>query len=178
MFLISQLLWSRFRGNFLVSLLGAWEDVGQGNYAHTQPISGLCYYLTPPQTFAQMAADPLHAILYCFFILTTCALFSRLWILVSQQSSRDIAKTLHKQQMVIQGRRSDERDMAEYLDRYIPVAAAFGGFCIGALTIVADILGVYGTGTGILLAVTTIQGIYESFLKEKMEGNFGSSILG
>lgn len=39
---------------------------------------------------------------------------------------------------------------------YIPVAAAFGGMCIGALTVVADFLGAIGSGTGILLAVTII----------------------
>ena len=40
------------------------------------------------------------------------------------------------------------------LNRYIPPAAAFGGMCIGALTVVADLLGAIGSGTGILLAVT------------------------
>jgi len=32
------------------------------------------------------------------------------------------------------------------LNRYIPTAAAFGGMCIGALTIVADFLGAIGSG--------------------------------
>ena len=36
------------------------------------------------------------------------------------------------------------------------MAAAFGGMCIGALTVVADFLGAIGSGTGILLAVTII----------------------
>lgn len=42
------------------------------------------------------------------------------------------------------------------LRRYIPIAASFGGMCIGALTILADFLGAIGSGTGILLAVTII----------------------
>ena len=37
--------------------------------------------------------------------------------------------------------------------RYIPTAAAFGGMCIGGLTVVADFMGAIGSGTGILLAV-------------------------
>jgi len=53
------------------------------------------------------------------------------------------------------------------LTRYIPIAATFGGMCIGALTIVADFLGVIGSGTGILLAVTIIYGYFEQFKKEK-----------
>ena len=35
---------------------------------------------------------------------------------------------------------------------YIPIAAAFGGMCIGALTVVADLLGAIGSGTGILVS--------------------------
>jgi len=42
------------------------------------------------------------------------------------------------------------------LKRLIPIAASFGGFCIGALTICADFLGAIGSGTGILLAVNIV----------------------
>ena len=35
--------------------------------------------------------------------------------------------------------------------------------CIGALTVVADLLGAIGSGTGILLAVTIIYQYYEMF---------------
>lgn len=33
------------------------------------------------------------------------------------------------------------------LRRYIPIAASFGGMCIGALTIIADFMGAIGSGT-------------------------------
>lgn len=56
------------------------------------------------------------------------------------------------------------------LHRYIPTAAAFGGMCIGALTIVADVLGAIGSGTGILLAVTIVYQYYEMMVKEKEQG--------
>ena len=39
--------------------------------------------------------------------------------------------------------------------------------CIGALTILADFLGVIGSGTGILLAVTIIYGYFETIKKER-----------
>jgi protein transport protein SEC61 subunit alpha len=60
--------------------------------------------------------------------------------------------------------------MLSYLRKYIPIAATFGGMCIGALTIVADFMGAIGSGTGILLAVTIIYGYFETFEKEKQEG--------
>ena len=53
--------------------------------------------------------------------------------------------------------------------RYIPIAAAFGGMCIGALTIVADFMGAIGSGTGILLAVTIIYQYFETYEKEKQQ---------
>ena len=56
------------------------------------------------------------------------------------------------------------------LNRYIPVAAAFGGMCIGALTIIADLFGAIGSGTGILLAVTIVYQYFESYEKEKNQG--------
>lgn len=55
--------------------------------------------------------------------------------------------------------------------KYIPIAATFGGMCIGALTIIADFLGVIGSGTGILLAVTIVYGYFEQFKKEKEEAS-------
>jgi len=47
------------------------------------------------------------------------------------------------------------------LNKYIPIAATFGGMCIGALTILADFIGVIGSGTGMLLSVTIIYGYFE-----------------
>lgn len=79
--------------------------------------------------------------------------------------------------------------MVHELNRYIPTAAAFGGLCIGALSIMADFLGelrtilnetsvvfikclfigAIGSGTGILLAVTIIYQYFEVFVKEQQE---------
>lgn len=60
--------------------------------------------------------------------------------------------------------------MVKYLNRYIPTAAAFGGICIGALSIFADFMGAIGSGTGILLAVTIIYQYFEQIAKEKEKG--------
>ena len=70
--------------------------------------------------------------------------------------------------MVIEGMR--DTSMVKHLNRYIPTAAAFGGMCIGALSIVADFMGAIGSGTGILLAVTIIYQYFEQISKEKEKG--------
>ena len=46
--------------------------------------------------------------------------------------------------------------MYKELKRVIPTAAAFGGAILGLLSVSADLLGAIGSGTGILMAVTTI----------------------
>ncbi len=70
--------------------------------------------------------------------------------------------------MVIEGMR--EQSMIKHLNRYIPTAAAFGGMCIGGLSIIADFMGAIGSGTGILLAVTIIYQYFEQISKEKEKG--------
>jgi len=56
------------------------------------------------------------------------------------------------------------------LNRYIPVAAACGGMIIGLISIFSDLIGVIGSGTGILLSVSIIYGYYEKLVKDK-KGN-------
>lgn len=147
-----------------------------------------------------MVANPFHALFYLVFMLGACALFSKTWIEVSGSSAKDVAKQLkvsnfimtqskynqivfmdliflltklQEQQMVMPGHR--DSNLQKELNRYIPTAAAFGGVCIGALTVLADFMGAIGSGTGILLAVTIIYQYFETFEKEKASelGFFG-----
>merc|ERR1712156_842349 len=74
-------------------------------------------------TLASVLTDPLHAVLYIFFMLGSCAFFSKTWIDVSGSSAKDVAKQLREQQMVMRGHR--ETSMIHELNRYIPTAAAF-----------------------------------------------------
>jgi len=172
LYFLSQLLYNRYSGFFLVRLLGTWEDVpGRGG---TKPIGGLAYYISPPMSFTEILHDPIHALFYLVFILASCALFSKTWIEVSGSSARDVAKQLRDQQMVMKGHRDSA--MVHVLNRYIPTAAAFGGMCIGALSVIADFLGAIGSGTGILLAVTIIYQYYEMFSKEQVD-SFGSLVF-
>ena len=49
--------------------------------------------------------------------------------------------------MTLAGHRDES--MQKVLQKYIPVAAAFGGMCIGLLTIIADFMGAIGSGNNI-----------------------------
>lgn len=90
-------------------------------------------------------------------------------------SPTQVAKQLKEQQMVMRGHR--DNSMIHELNRYIPTAAAFGGLCIGALSVLADFLGAIGSGTGILLAVTIIYQYFEIFVKEQAEMGGMSTLL-
>merc|ERR1719201_169227 len=167
LYFFSQLLYKRFRGNLLVNLLGQWQEVDYSG--QSIPVGGVAYYISPPTSFADIWDDPIHAVFYVAFVLISCALFSKTWVDVSGSSARDVAKQLKDQQMMMPGYR--ESNLPKHLDHYIPIAASFGGACIGALTVVADFLGAIGSGTGILLAVTIIYQYFEIVYKETSDGS-------
>lgn len=167
-FFISQLIYKRFPGNPIFGILGVWTE--HPSYpGQLIPTGGIAYYISPPGGFSSFFADPLHGIIYVVFVLGSCALFSKTWIDVSGSSAADVARNLKDQGLVVRGHRDNNNTLKKTLNRYIPTAAAFGGLCIGALSISADFLGAIGSGTGILLAVTTIYQTYETLAKEQFE---------
>jgi len=174
LYFFSQLLYKRFSGNPIVGLLGRWQEVEGGQPGQSIPVGGLAYYVSPPNSLAEIVYDPFHAFFYLAFILTACALFSKTWIEVSGSSPKDVAKQLREQDMVIKGFR--EQSVITVLNRYIPIAAAFGGMCIGGLTVIADFMGAIGSGTGILLAVTIIFQYFEMWVKEQAKES-GTGII-
>ncbi|XP_061983070.1 uncharacterized protein LOC133702766 [Populus nigra] len=170
-YFLSQLLFTRFGGNIvLVNLLGSWSE-SQYPASHSIPVGGLAYYITAPSSLADMAASPTRALFYLVFMLFARAWFSRKWTEVSGSSAKDVAKQLKDQKMVMPGYR--EGQLEAVLNRHIPVAAAFGGMCLGALTVCADMMGAIGSGTGVLLAISVIYQYFEMFDKERVSV-FGS----
>jgi protein transport protein SEC61 subunit alpha len=90
-----------------------------------------------------------------------------MWTEVSGTSVRDVARKMREHQIVMKGHR--DTATAKVLARYIPIAAALGGVCIGVLTVLADYMGAIGSGTGILLTVTIIYDFYEAFMSENQD---------
>lgn len=77
MYFISELLYKRFKGNWLIHILGSWQEVSPGR---SMPISGLAYWISPPQNLVHFITEPLHALIYTLFVMLSCAFFSRFWI--------------------------------------------------------------------------------------------------
>ena len=169
LFFVAKIVSSAFSGRYLTGLLVVWSD------DVTRPVGGLLYYLTPPSNMLSMVEDPVHAVVYVVFMLASCAFLSLQWINISGTTARDVAKQLKEQNMHMAGHRS--HSMQNQLNRYIPTAAAFGGMCVGALSILADFTGAAGSGTGILLAVTTIYQLVETYAKEQAQDVAGGGMF-
>jgi protein transport protein SEC61 subunit alpha len=118
-YIVSQMLFSRFPDNFLVKILGVWEVIffcnplpfftvlicisfqaDGGISSQLAATSGFAYYISPPRTLHAAFVDPIHTILYILFMASVCAIFSKTWIEVSGSGPRDIAKQLKDQQLV------------------------------------------------------------------------------
>lgn len=163
LYFFSQLLYKRFKNNMLVNLLGQWQEV---EYIGEQiPVGGLAYYISPPMSVWQFVTDPFRSFVYCAFAIGTCGFLSKAWIDVSGEAPRDVAKRLRDQQLVIAGYR--DVNLVSVLNKYIPPCAQVGGCMIAMLTIVADLLGCIGSGTGMLLAVTITYSYFEQFAKQQ-----------
>lgn len=166
-FIISQMLFNKFSDNFLVRLLGTWDTRSGGSQLFAT--SGIAYYMQPPLNITDAILDPIKTVIYVAFVLGFCAVFSTTWIEISGTSPRDVARQFKEQDIVIAGRR--EVSVYRELKKIIPTAAALGGATIGLLSVTSDLLGTLGSGTGILLAVTTIYGYIETATREGSDLN-------
>ena len=147
-----------------VATINTQYNIGNMDYNLATPVGGLVYYMSPPHNIGELLMDPIRSGVYIAFIMGTCALFSLTWINVSGTSSKDVAKQLRDQGLVIRGYR--EQATHEVLQRYIPTAALLGGVLVAGLTVLADLIGAIGSGGSILLAVTIIFEMFETYVRE------------
>ena len=99
--------------------------------ANFNPTGGVVYYLTPPNGMVQTATDPLHAIIYCAFLMTFAVLFARIWVEIGGLSSRTVAKNLMNADVQVPGFRRAGLSIEQVLNRYIPPITVIGGLIIG-----------------------------------------------
>lgn len=179
----------QFIGSGLDSALGASMPAILGQYQGGQAYSGLFYVLTPilqPQDWmwwlGTATAEPWMItirLLFDFTFMTVGgALFAVFWVRTTNKDAQAIAKQLDVQDMEIPGFRSSASQMEKVLDRYIPYVTILGGALVGALSVVANMLGTIGMvgGTGLLLTVSITYKIYEEIKKEMLESKYGDKL--
>jgi protein transport protein SEC61 subunit alpha len=133
------------------------------------PIGGAVYYLTPPQSFQQTLADPVHSVIYLLYLVGMAVVFARLWVEIGGLNPRAVAKNLMDADVQVPGFRRSGLSIEQMLNRYIPTLTIIGGILIGLIAGVSDLFGVFGTGIGILLMVDIILQYYQMLLKEQVE---------
>jgi preprotein translocase SecY subunit len=165
-YFFSQLIWST-QGrpapgqNILIDI------IGQFNTTDSRLTGGLAYYVTSPQTLANVAAEPLRAAAYLGILVAFCAVFSVIWLEVGGLGPGKVAQQLMDSGMQIPGYRRSEKPIETMLKRYIPVVTVLGGIVVGLVAGLSDFLGVYGSGTGILLSVGIVYQYYELLMRER-----------
>jgi protein transport protein SEC61 subunit alpha len=153
--------------SLVTKLLGVWRSPEQGlGDEYSVPVSGLAYFLQAPTSVKHTLGDPLHTLVYLAICLSSAGVIAYYYINIGGQSAGDVAKNLIKQKLTLKGRRPDEKRLETYLNKFIPPAAALGGVLTGLLSFVADFLGAFGSGTGIILAVSIIYQFAEDLGKE------------
>ncbi len=172
-YFFSQLIWNQVGRplpgtNLFIDIIGSYQYVtSSSGQQNLQPIGGLAYFVTPPNSIHGVAAEPLRALVYLGILVAFCAVFSLVWLEVGGLGPDKVAKQLMDSGMQIPGYRRSGRPIEAILKRYIPVVTVLGGIIIGVIAGIADFLGVFGSGTGILLAVGIIYQYYELLMRER-----------
>jgi len=106
---------------------------------------------------------------YLLFFMSAATLFSWFWMQTSGLDPKSQGKQMMASGLQIPGFRKDARVLERLLKRYIYPLTIMGGLFIGFLAAIADMTGVFGSGTGLLLTVMIIYKLYEDIAKQHVE---------
>jgi preprotein translocase SecY subunit len=171
-YFFSQLIWSTNGrpepgANLLTDILGSYRVVTSGNQTSVQPAGGIAYFVTAPNSLQSVANEPVRAVVYLGILVAFCAVFSLIWLEVGGLGPSTVAGQLMDSGMQIPGYRRSGKPIELVLKRYIPVVTILGGVFVGLIAGISDFLGVFGSGTGILLSVGIIYQYYELLMRER-----------
>lgn len=164
----SQIVWSRFNAANANTFLNLFAQYNTADPS-AGPIGGFAYYVSPPRGIEVLSAEPLRALSYMLFYVVMCTIFARVWVEIGGLSSKHVAKKLLGANVQVPGFRRSEASVEILLERYIPVITIIGGILMGILASGADILGIFGGGTGILLMVSIFINYYQILMRERLE---------
>lgn len=162
-YMFSQALWRRSGNNIVTSILGTYYE-DERRPGQIYPIGGLVWLMMPLHSIRTVIFQPLRTIIHSAIIIFLSGYISKVWVDFSGESAHEQATQLNSNQYFIKGFRPDSTE-AE-LNRYIPTAAVTGGVILGALSIVADALGTLGSGSGLLMAASSLIKVIEELTKE------------
>ncbi|KAF6243179.1 preprotein translocase subunit SecY [Nitrosopumilus sp. b1] len=164
---IGQMFWANFNprnNNFFMNILAQFDPTSPST-----PIGGILYYVTPPRGLDVAALDPMRAVGYVLFMIGIVVVFGRLWVELGGLSPKSAAQNLLDADVQVPGFRRSNKPVEALLNRYIPSVTIIGSMILGALAGISDVLGVFGSGIGILLMVDILINYYNQLVKEQVE---------
>ena len=164
---MGQMLWANFNprnNNAFLNILGQFDPTSPST-----PIGGLMYYMTPPRGLDVAALDPMRAVGYILFMIAIVVVFGKLWVELGGLSAKSAAKNLLDADVQIPGFRRSNQPIEALLNKYIPSVTLIGSMILGLLAGVSDVLGVFGTGIGMLLMVDILINYYNQLVRERVE---------
>ncbi|MHB8565987.1 MAG: preprotein translocase subunit SecY [Nitrososphaerales archaeon] len=142
---------------------------GQSPLSYQPLNNSLIYYMTSPPAIYTPHTDFIRALTYVMFAVIFSVMFARIWVEIGGLSPKAAAKNLIGADVMVPGFRRSGTSVEAILQKYIPVITIIGGIFIGLLASLAQLLGVYGTGVGLLLMTDIIIQYYQMLLKEHLE---------
>jgi protein transport protein SEC61 subunit alpha len=164
---MGQMMWANYNPNNTNPVFN-WIAQFDQNSSQT-PTGGILYYITSPRSIETVAQDPVRAVVYAIFFTAIVTVFSRLWVELGGLSAKTAARNLLDADVQVPGFRRSEGSVEGLLNRYIPSLTIISGIIIGLLASLSDMLGVFGSGTGVLLMVNIMVSYYQTLVKEQVD---------
>jgi preprotein translocase SecY subunit len=164
---LGQMFWANFNprnDNVFMNILGQFDPTSPST-----PIGGIIYYITPPRGLDIAVLDPGRAVGYVLFMIGIVVLFGKLWVELGGLSPKTAAQNLLDADVQIPGFRRSNAPVEALLAKYIPSVTIIGSIILGLLAGVSDVLGVFGSGIGILLMVDILINYYTQLVREQVE---------
>ncbi len=171
-YFFGQLIWGALGSpkpgqNIITDIIGVYGIRNATESNQTQALGGIARLTTAPQSIQSVAFDPAQALIYLGILVAFCAVFSLVWLEVGGLGPDKVAQQLMDSGMQIPGYRRSGKPIEAILKRYIPVVTVLGGIIVALIAGLADFLGVFGSGTGILLSVGIVYQYYELLMRER-----------
>ena len=162
-----QMLWANTNprnNNVFMNILAQFDPTSPST-----PIGGIIYYITPPRGLELALLDPWRAVGYVLFMIGIVVVFGKLWVELGGLSPKTAAQNLLDADVQIPGFRRSNKPVEALLNKYIPSVTIIGSMILGLLAGVSDVLGVFGSGIGILLMVDILINYYTQLVREHVE---------
>ena len=144
----------------VADILATYDETGR-------LVGGLAYYLSSPNGLISALSDPGHLVVYSVLVLVLAVVFGLLWVEVAGLNPATQAQQLVESGFEVPGFRKNPKILEQILARYIYPLTILSSIIVAMIAIIADVLGAYGTGTGLLLAVGILQQYYTLIAYER-----------